>query len=185
MLDYNFSYTNVFLKWRQRCVKNCLKNPGFVLFCLFVCLFVSFFLSLLGCLFVCWCVCLFAVKKPKISCSLDHTILFKFHYQMPQTFLKECRPIERLWTFNVSISNGSWEEFQRQIYCKNWFSDRVFYVTIVDADIWSLKSLHTLFNKCLDHMLVKYTCMNNNALLHFFCVFGYDFKGKVIESNTK
>ena len=33
------------------------------------------------------------------------------------------------------------------IYCKNWFSDRVFYVTIADADIRSLKSLHTLFDK--------------------------------------
>ena len=28
---------------------------------------------------------------------------------------------------------------------KNWFSDRVFYVTIADDDIGSLKSLHTLF----------------------------------------
>ena len=42
----------------------------------------------------------------------------------------------------------------RQIYYKNLFSERVFYVTIVDADIKSLKSLHTLFDKYLDHMLV-------------------------------
>ena len=31
----------------------------------------------------------------------------------------------------------------------------VFYVNIVDADIGSLKSLHTLFDKYLDHMLVN------------------------------
>ena len=33
---------------------------------------------------------------------------------------------------------------------------RVFYITIADADIGSLKSLHTLFDKYLDHMLVKF-----------------------------
>ena len=43
-----------------------------------------------------------------------------------------------------------------QIYCKNWFSDRAFYVTIADPDVGSLKSLHTLFDKYLDHMLVKF-----------------------------
>ena len=49
------------------------------------------------------------------------------------------------------------KEFWRQIYCKNWFSDRVFYIIITDADIGSLKSLHTLFNdKYLDHMMVKF-----------------------------
>ena len=36
------------------------------------------------------------------------------------------------------------------------FSDRTFYVTITDADIESLKSLRTLFNKYLDHMLMKF-----------------------------
>ena len=38
-------------------------------------------------------------------------------------------------------------------------SDRAFYVTIADADIGSLKSrshLHTLLDKYLDHMLVKF-----------------------------
>ena len=54
---------------------------------------------------------------------------------MVQTFCKEC--MERLETFNVSISIsiGGTEEFSWQIYCKNWFSDRAFYVTIADADI--------------------------------------------------
>ena len=36
------------------------------------------------------------------------------------------------------------------------FRYRVVYVTIADADIRSLKSLHTLFDKYLDHMLVKF-----------------------------
>ena len=39
---------------------------------------------------------------------------------------------------------------------QKWFSDRAFYVTITDPNIGSLKSLHTLFGKYLDHMLVKY-----------------------------
>ena len=36
------------------------------------------------------------------------------------------------------------------------FSDRAFYVTIDNTAIGSLKSLHTLFVKYLDHMLVKF-----------------------------
>ena len=39
---------------------------------------------------------------------------------------------------------------------KNWFLDQVFYVTIIDADTGSLNSLHKLFDKYLDHMLVKF-----------------------------
>ena len=38
----------------------------------------------------------------------------------------------------------------------HFFSDRAFYVTIADADIGTLKSLHTLFDMYLDHMLVKF-----------------------------
>ena len=54
---------------------------------------------------------------------------------------------------NFSISNGSTKEFEWQIYCNDWFSDRAFYVnTIAEADIGSLKSLHTLFGKYLDHI---------------------------------
>ena len=34
--------------------------------------------------------------------------------------------------------------------------DQVFFITIADADIGSLKSLHTLFGKYLEHMLVKF-----------------------------
>ena len=71
---------------------------------------------------------------------------------MVQTLLKEC--MERLQTSNVSISNGTTEQFYWQIYCKNGFSDRALYVIIGDADIGSLKSLH--LDRYLDHMLVKF-----------------------------
>ena len=33
---------------------------------------------------------------------------------------------------------------------------KLFHATVVNADIGSLKSLHTLFDKYLDHMLVKF-----------------------------
>ena len=63
--------------------------------------------------------------------------------------------MERLYTSNVTISNGSTEELKWEINCKNWFSDGAFYVTIADADTGSLKSLHSLFDKYLDHMVMK------------------------------
>ena len=43
-----------------------------------------------------------------------------------------------------------------KIYCKNSFSDRTFYFTTIDADIESLKSLRTLFDKYLDHMQITF-----------------------------
>ena len=42
------------------------------------------------------------------------------------------------------------------LYCKNCFADRAFYVTITDTDMKNLKSLHTLFDKYVDHILVKF-----------------------------
>ena len=39
---------------------------------------------------------------------------------------------------------------------ENWISDWVFYITIADADSGSLKSPHALFDKYLDHMLMKF-----------------------------
>ena len=64
--------------------------------------------------------------------------------------------MERLQTSNASISNVAEKSFNGKIYCKNWFSARVLYITIADADIGSLNSLHTLFDKYLVHMLVKF-----------------------------
>ena len=49
------------------------------------------------------------VKKLKITCSLDHTIMFTFHQDVVQILIKYC--MERLKTSNVTINNGSREEF--------------------------------------------------------------------------
>ena len=64
--------------------------------------------------------------------------------------------MERLKSSSVSVCNGSTEEFYLQIYCKNSFSHRTFYVTIPDADIESRKSLRTLFDMYLEHMLKNF-----------------------------
>ena len=42
-----------------------------------------------------------------------------------------------------------WPQFTTKIT----FSEPAFYAKIIDADIESLKSLHTLFDKYLNHML--------------------------------
>ena len=73
---------------------------------------------------------------------------------MVQKFLKEC--MERLLLPMSALATVAGKSLKWQIYCKNLFFDRVFYVTIADADIISLKSLHTLFDKYLNHMLVKF-----------------------------
>ena len=39
---------------------------------------------------------------------------------------------------------------------QKWIFRSTFYITITDADIASLKSLHLLFHKYLDHMQVKF-----------------------------
>ena len=57
---------------------------------------------------------------------------------------------------SVQISIACCQNTYQIVYGETCFSDRAFYVTITDADIRSLKSLHTLFNKQLDHMLVKF-----------------------------
>ena len=62
--------------------------------------------------------------------------------------------MERLQTFSVSICNGSKEGF-----CYGKLLQKLifrFYVTITDADVGNQKALHTLLDKYLDHMLVKF-----------------------------
>ena len=78
--------------------------------------------------------------------------------------------MERQSTFNASINiiNSSWEELQREICFKNSFSDRIFYVTIFDIDNERQKSLHTLFDKYLDHMLVNFEQNRTIWTAHFF-----------------
>ena len=50
------------------------------------------------------------------------------------------------------------KSFNGKFTAKIRFSDRAFYVTIADADADNegLKSLHTLFDKYLDHILVQF-----------------------------
>ena len=50
----------------------------------------------------------------------------------------------------------STEEFCLQICCQKRISDQVFYITITDADIGSIKSLHILVVKPLNHILVNF-----------------------------
>ena len=52
------------------------------------------------------------------------------------------------------------KKFNGKFTAKNWFSDRALYL-IADANIGSVKSRHALFDKYLDHMLVKFeqNCM--------------------------
>ena len=52
----------------------------------------------------------------------------------------------------------TWKSFNGKF---TWFSNRAFYVTIPDANLESLNPLHTLCNKYLDHILVKFkqNCM--------------------------
>ena len=50
-------------------------------------------------------------------------------------------------------------------------SDRVFYVTITDTDIGSLKFFHTLFDNYLNHKMVKFEqnrVVRNIQILNFW-----------------
>ena len=59
--------------------------------------------------------------------------------------------MERLKISSFSICNGGTENFQANLLQKIDFSiGQAFYVTITDADITSLKSLHKLFDTYLD-----------------------------------
>ena len=48
------------------------------------------------------------------------------------------------------------KSFNGKFTAKKLFSHRTFYVTITDTDTGSVKSLHTLFDKYSNHMLVKF-----------------------------
>ena len=68
--------------------------------------------------------------------------------------------MERLQTY-VSISNGNIKyPIGKLIFAVN-LPLKLFPASVAIADIGSLKSLHTLFVKYLDHMLVKFeqNCM--------------------------
>ena len=48
------------------------------------------------------------------------------------------------------------KNFNSKFTAKNWFSDRAFLITIADPDIGIIKSLHIIFVKHLDHILVNF-----------------------------
>ena len=60
--------------------------------------------------------------------------------------------------------------------------DRAFYVTIADTDTISLKSFHTVYDKYLDHPLVKFeqNCIWSEpyTILCFLTKYGYQFLTK-------
>ena len=71
---------------------------------------------------------------------------------MVQTFLKEWRDFKLLMSALATIARKS---LTANFTAKLIFRSGILYY-IDDADIGSLKSLHTLFGKYLDHMLVKF-----------------------------
>ena len=69
--------------------------------------------------------------------------------------------MERHYTSKFSISNGNIKHLiGKSIFAVN-VPFKLFPAIDANADIRSLKSLHTLFNKYLDHKLVKFqqNCM--------------------------
>ena len=64
--------------------------------------------------------------------------------------------MERLLTSNVSISNGNIKcPIGKSIFAVN-LTLKLFRATVSNADTGSLKSLHTLFDMYMNHMLVKF-----------------------------
>ena len=89
------------------------------------------------------------VKKNKILYGSANTILFKFHQRVVSI-------MERLLTSNVSIRNGNIKyPIGKSIFAVN-LSLKLFRAVVANADIESLKSLHTFLKKCLYHILVKF-----------------------------
>ena len=56
----------------------------------------------------------------------------------------------------------AWKSLNGKNYPQIDFPHRAFYITFTDPDIRSPKSLRTLFDKFLDHMLVK--CEQNRIV---------------------
>ena len=83
------------------------------------------------------------VKKIMISCSLDHTILFKF---TSMGFKYLSNTVWRVLRLSMSTLATVAGKSLNSKLLQSCFSDRAFYVTITDTDIGSLKSLHTLFD---------------------------------------
>ena len=55
-----------------------------------------------------------------------------------------------------ALATIAWESFNGKFTAKIDFPIELFYKTIADVDVENLKSLHTLFDKYSDHMLVEF-----------------------------
>ena len=75
--------------------------------------------------------------------------------------------------FQYSINNGSGKKVANIL--QNWFSSRIFYVTISNAHIGSLNSLHTLFDKYFLPYAVEIVWSELYKILSFLTKNGYPF----------
>ena len=59
------------------------------------------------------------------------------------------------------------------MYGKNWFSDQASLITIADPDIGDKTSLHTVFVKHLDHILINFEQNRMVRTMKIFDLFDY------------
>ena len=74
-----------------------------------------------------------------------------------------------------AYANVARKNFDSTFTANNWFSDRTFYTIIAGADIGSIKSLHTLFVKHLNHILVNSKQICTVQTIHNFELFDKNY----------
>ena len=77
-----------------------------------------------------------------------------------------CQKSSKFWTFQtirfdsnivaLAFATEARKSFNEKFTTKIDFSDRAFHLTVTDPDIGSLKSLKTLFDNYLDHILLQF-----------------------------
>ena len=89
-------------------------------------------------------------KNIKILCSSDYPILFKFCLLVVKIVSKESQIVL------LATAMETWKSVNAKLRVKSWCSNRVFFVTVTNADIGSLKIHFQFHNKCLFHNLAKF-----------------------------
>ena len=88
------------------------------------------------------------------------------------------------WEKYFSYLMNVFTEFRLSVVLKGKFTEKKLIlrlgITIADADIGSLKSLHILFDKYLNHMLVKFDQNRRVRITQNFKFFGRRFCNKTI-----